>query len=97
MNWYISEGENIHPVERAAILHAVFVGSHPFFDGNGRIARLSLNLELRKEGFPPVIIEMENRLVYYEVLDKAHMEKDYGDFIRLVASEVEDFLLILIK
>ena len=45
-----------------------------------------------KEGFPPVIIKVENRLVYYEALDKAHTEEDYGDFITLVASEVEDSL-----
>lgn len=88
MNWYVSEGKNLHPVERAAMLHAIFVGIHPFIDGNGRTARLLLNLELIKEGFPPVIIKMENRLVYYEALDKAHTEKEYEDFITLVASEV---------
>lgn len=92
MNWYFTEGDNLHPVERAAMLHAIFVGIHPFIDGNGRTARLLLNLELMKEGFPPVIIKVENRLVYYEALDKAHTEEDYGDFITLVASEVEDSL-----
>ena len=41
------------------MLHANFVGIHPFIDGNGRTARLLLNLELMKEGFPPVIIKVE--------------------------------------
>ena len=59
------------------MLHAIFVGIHPFIDGNGRTARLLLNLELMKEGFPPVIIKVANRLEYYDALDKAHTTKGY--------------------
>lgn len=74
------------------MLHAIFVGIHPFIDGNGRTARLLLNLELMKDGFPPVIIKVENRLAYYEALDKAHTTEDYRDFTLLVAREAEDSL-----
>ncbi|MGR5878696.1 hypothetical protein ACT7DO_00005 [Bacillus pacificus] len=45
-----------------------------------------------KDGFPPVIIKVANRLEYYDALDKAHTSKDYHDFIQLVAAEVEDSL-----
>ncbi len=86
MRWYQSEAKSLHPVARGAMLHAIFVGIHPFIDGNGRTARLLLNLELMKEGFPPVIIKVENRLEYYEALDKAHTSEDYSDFIRLVVA-----------
>lgn len=41
MNWYDEEGISLHPVERGAMLHAIFVGIHPFIDGNGRTARQS--------------------------------------------------------
>ena len=92
MHWYHTEGIDLHPVERSAMLHAIFVGIHPFIDGNGRTARLLLNLELLKDGFPPVIIKVENRLAYYEALDKAHTTEDYKDFIALVEREVEDSL-----
>ena len=61
-------------------------------NGNGRTARLLLNLELMKDGFPPVIIKVANRLEYYESLDKAHTSKKYSDFIQLVATELEDSL-----
>nr|WP_245947568.1 Fic family protein [Bacillus taeanensis] len=74
------------------MLHAIFVGIHPFIDGNGRNSRLLLNLELLKDGFPLIVIKAANRLAYYESLDKAHTQKDYDDFIKLVAMEVEDSL-----
>lgn len=92
IDWYQKETGNFHPITRGAMLHAIFVGIHPFIDGNGRTSRLLLNLELMKDGFPPVIIKVENRLAYYEALDKAHTQKDYDDFIQLVATAVEDSL-----
>ena len=60
MTWYHSEATSLHPVKRGAMLHAIFVGIHPFIDGNGRTARLLLNLELMKERLPPVIIKVVN-------------------------------------
>lgn len=45
-----------------------------------------------KDGFPPVIIKVENRLAYYEALDKAHTNEEYHDFIALVEHEIEDSL-----
>ncbi|MGN7397305.1 Fic family protein [Peribacillus frigoritolerans] len=92
INWYDIEAQKLHPVERGAMLHAIFVGIHPFIDGNGRTSRLLLNLELMKAGFPAVVIKVENRLTYYEALDKSHTTKDYRDFIQLIAKEVEDSL-----
>lgn len=89
IQWYEEEAQGLHPVERGAMLHALFVGIHPFIDGNGRTSRLLLNLELMKSGYPPIIIRVENRLAYYSALDKAHTTEDYEDFIELVAKEVE--------
>ena len=60
----------IHSIERAAKVHADFVGIHPFIDGNGRTSRLLMNLELMKAGYPPCVITVENRLTYYEALDQ---------------------------
>ena len=89
MNWYNDEAQELHPIVRGAMLHAIFVGIHPFIDGNGRTSRLLLNLELMKAGYPPIIIRVENRLAYYNTLDKAHTTEDYEGFIELVAKEVE--------
>jgi len=91
-NWYNGEAQDLHVVVRGAMLHAIFLGIHPFIDGNGRTSRLLLNLELMKAGYPPVIIKVENRLAYYHALDKAHTTENYDDFIKLVAIEVESSL-----
>lgn len=61
----------------------------PFFDGNGRTGRLLLNFELMKAGYPPAIIRKEDRLAYYDALDKACVSGDYGDIARLVAESVQ--------
>lgn len=75
-----------HALERAAWLHSDFVKIHPFIDGNGRAARLLMNLDLMKSGFQPVIIKASNRLSYYEALDKSHTKDDVSDFLQLVVN-----------
>lgn len=79
-----------HPIIQAALLHGELVKIHPFIDGNGRTSRLIMNLDLMNHGYNPVIIKKENRLEYYEVLDKSHTTRDYTDFIKLVTKlEIE--------
>lgn len=82
-NWKV-----YHPVIRATLLHGEFVKIHPFIDGNGRTARLLLNFELMRNGYPPVIIKSDDRAKYYEVLDIAHMTMDYTAFVRLITKLV---------
>lgn len=81
-----------HPIIRASLLHGELVKIHPFIDGNGRTSRLLMNMDLMKSGYAPVIIKKENRLKYYEALDKAHTTGDYTDFIKLV-TEAENQML----
>lgn len=75
---------NWHPIEKAARLHTDFVKIHPFIDGNGRTARLLLNLELMRHHYLPVIIRKEDRLDYYQALDSACSQGDYAGFIEQV-------------
>jgi Fic family protein len=48
--------------------HLSFVRIHPFFDGNGRIARLIANLPLLKCGWPPLLISLARRAEYIDLL-----------------------------
>lgn len=90
IDWYSNQAQALHPIERAARVHGEFVKIHPFVDVNGRTSRLLMNLELMKAGFPATVIEVAQRLDYYQALDKAHCTDDYGDFIRLVTKAVEN-------
>jgi Fic family protein len=90
MAWYAGEALSLHPVERAARLHTSFICIHPFVDGNGRTARLLLNLELIKAGFPAVVLPVERRLRYYEALDRACAHGEQRPFVELVAECVEE-------
>jgi Fic family protein len=58
----------IHPVELAFQFHLEYVRIHPFYDGNGRTARLLTNLLLISLGFPPVILRKKERELYYKYL-----------------------------
>ena len=89
IEWYKNLGLSIHPVERAARVHSDFVKIHPFSDGNGRTARLLMNLELMKAGFPPVVLPVEKRLEYYTALDTAHTKGDYQQFLSLITAVIE--------
>ncbi|MGI6588344.1 MAG: Fic family protein [Peptococcia bacterium] len=91
---YNREWQELHPIERGSLLHGEFVKIHPFLDGNGRTARLLLNFELMKCGYPPVIIKAERRPQYYDALDLAHTTGDYGQFIALVAECVDTSLAL---
>lgn len=88
-----------HPVESAAIIHKEFVFIHPFIDGNGRLARLLMNLILLQEGYNIAIIPVITRREYIECLEKAHTnDKDFIYFIaRMVRETQKDYLRLFLK
>ena len=51
-----------------ARIHAGFVSIHPFWDGNGRLARLVANVPLLNAGLPPLVIPKEERRAYIDTL-----------------------------
>jgi Fic family protein len=56
------------------------VAIHPFADGNGRTARLLMNLLLLREGYPPVAVRPEDRKTYLDTLEHASMREDLKPF-----------------
>jgi Fic family protein len=83
------ESADLHPVAGASIIHSDFVKIHPFIEGNGRTARLMLNFELMKNGYPPIVIEKEQRAEYYSALDEAHTTGDLTSFTELVRDTLD--------
>ena len=95
LSWH-KQASQITPIERAAELHTRFVKIHPFVDGNGRTGRLLLNLELMKAGYPPAVIQKEDRLAYYDALDEACISGNYDAITSLVAEAVQRSLEVYI-
>ena len=88
-----------HPVELAALMHKEFVFIHPFVDGNGRVARLLMNLVLLQENYNIAIIPPITRRDYIDSLEKAHIDdQDFIHFIaRMVRETQKDYLRLFPK
>lgn len=86
-----------HPVARAAEAHYRLVTIHPFVDGNGRTARLLMNLLLLKAGYPPAIIQKRERLAYLGALEKAQTGGSKSEYESLIYRAVNRSLDMYIK
>ncbi|MDD5422099.1 MAG: Fic family protein [Candidatus Omnitrophica bacterium] len=67
-------------IKKIAHDHYEFEGIHPFFDGNGRVGRLIILAQALSKGYPPVLIQVEDRHKYYTALAKG----DMGEFRNMV-------------
>ena len=86
IEWFATSEKSLHPVELAALAHKKFVFIHPFVDGNGRVARLIMNISLMRNGYTIAIIPPVLRGDYIGFLEKAH--EDDSDFINFIASRI---------
>ena len=75
--------EGYNAIEMSAFIHYRLVEIHPFTDGNGRTARLIMNLFLMRHGFPVTMVLKVDRKKYYDALKKADLGdlKSFADFI----------------
>jgi Fic family protein len=96
MEWYYENKTRLSVVELAALSHYKIVYIHPFIDGNGRTARLLMNLILIQHGYPPAVILNLDRKKYYRVLKDADREK-YNPFLDFIGRSVERSLLIYLN
>lgn len=89
---WLKNEEGLHPVILSALVHYKFVSIHPFIDGNGRTARLLMNLILLQNSYPPAIIRVQDRVAYIQAIEKAQNEDNVEDFYEVIASAVEKSL-----
>jgi Fic family protein len=80
--------KTLHPVIYAATLHKELVTIHPFVDGNGRTARLVMNLALLQSGYVVTIIPPICRHQYIDTLKLSQCSGNDLPFFELVASAV---------
>ena len=86
--WLQSNPDDFSSIEIAAMAHHKLVAIHPFIDGNGRTARLVMNLLLMQAHYPPAIIMTINRRQYYSVLTQADRGK-FAPLINFVGRAIE--------
>ena len=86
VRWMAANEGRLHPVEFAALVHQKFVYIHPFVDGNGRVARLLMNLALLRAGWSLAIIPPICRHEYIATLDKAG--RTPAPFVRFIRDRV---------
>lgn len=94
--WVNDEGNSLDITIKASLFHHRLVWIHPFFDGNGRTARLLLNLLLMKAGYPPAIILKNDKKKYYDALNKAN-QGDCSKLLLLVLQALERTLDICLS
>ncbi len=83
---------NQHPIEAAALAHLELVSIHPFMDGNGRTARLLMNLLLLRSGYTQTIIPPIVRADYITTLDIAHIQGNEHPFLNFISHMVNESL-----
>jgi Fic family protein len=69
--------------------HRRLVDIHPFNDGNGRVARLLMNLILIRAGYPPIAVRPEDRPTYIQSLQQAQAGEGTDAFDALLYSRLD--------
>ena len=82
------------PILLATLVHLKFVSIHPFIDGNGRTARLLMNLILLQNGYPQAIIKISNRAKYIQAIENFQQSNngEYMEFYEVILNSVNDSL-----
>jgi hypothetical protein len=86
----------LHPVALAALFHYKFIRIQPFDDGNGRLARILMNMLLMRAGYPPSVIKAAEKEAYYVALRKADGD-DLNAFVAYVGTVLVESLELYLK
>ena len=77
------------PSVRAVLGHWLFGYTHPYPDGNGRMARFVMNAVLASGGYPWTVIRVDDRNAYLATLEAASINHDINTFARFVVERVQ--------
>ena len=81
--------EEKEPSVRAVLGHWLFGYIHPYMDGNGRMARFTMNAMLASGGYPWTVIRVEDRDAYMAALESASVDMNIEPFARFIAERVQ--------
>ena len=89
LKWYNDNKTKVYPIELISLFHQRFEEIHPFSDGNGRVGRELMRLQLRDFNFPTIFINKKNREDYLKCLDAGN-EDNYGNIVVFIAGLLID-------
>jgi len=87
--------EAVPPLMKAALVHVQFETIHPFLDGNGRIGRLLIVLQLVADGvlrepmLYPSLFFRTHRALYYELLNEVRLRGNWERWLDFFAEGIE--------
>lgn len=96
IKWLKSDTKD-HSIKIVLDAHFKLVSIHPFIDGNGRTARLLMNLIFMQEGYPPAIVRKEDRSAYINSLEKGQTKYDLTDYYDVILEAVDRSLDIYLE
>ena len=90
----LASAADLHPALLAADVHEKLVTIHPFVDGNGRTARLLMNLVFLRAGYPAIVIPSDSasRLAYYDALEATQTGADPAAFRHFIIRAADAML-----
>jgi len=93
----ITASGKLHPVQLAAGAHDQLLTIHPFVNGNGRTARLLMNLILMQNGYPPALILKRDRLRDIQSLEQAQLGGSKENYFKIIAEAIDRSFDIYLK
>ena len=93
---WLDKNKDMDIADYAALAHEKLVFIHPFIDGNGRAARLLVNLLLMQKGYPPIIILKTERKKYIKTIAQAQMDDNKKPFVNFIAMNIDRALSLWI-
>lgn len=88
-----NQNKSTYFLDTVAHFHAEFETIHPFVDGNGRLGRVLINLQLLNLGYPPIIIQNKSKHTeYYSLFSKYQSTMKSGGFTELFALLLQESL-----